>query len=393
MAVSKEPNNQDLEALMKEGKEAFENDDLERANQLLHQALELDPENANLHVDLGNLFFTMKKIFKAREHYQKASELKPDSHRPWHGMGRIEKELGNVNQAIQYFEKVLSLEPETYVSLNSLGYCYLHLHEYEKAETYYLKAIKIRPKDFMAIYSLARFYSQTQRWDKAVEILNSFSKPGAKHRKEALIILVDSYIQLKKNQEALSLWSELFSKAINDEEKAEFLRIKGIIHSTQNDFENSSQCYSEATKFQPYRADYWTSLLWELAQIPDKKRVQLHGDKAKLLHPEESHLFFHLGAIDNYFDDVENAIVNMSKALEIDPKFVEAKVGLAFFYFKNKKTNEALELALETVEELPNLTNQRLSFYAKDLGESLKSIGKFDLGDQYIKCHADLNND
>src|SRR6478609_690245 len=102
----------DAKKLASEGKVAFEVGDLERCYLLLHRALELEPENADIHVDLGNLYLDLHKTLKAREECHEAIRLNPSSPRPWQGLGNIEKSLGNFQIAMTHYEKAIELDSE-----------------------------------------------------------------------------------------------------------------------------------------------------------------------------------------------------------------------------------------------------------------------------------------
>ncbi len=127
-----------------------------KAQQLLEQAVTLDPTNYEAPYQMGRLLTFKKDYSGAVLQYQKAINLNnkiPEIH---FNLGYIYMSQGNFDQAIKYFESCRALSPSYQDEvLTNLGITYLKKNDPTKAQFYFREALKINPNN-----SLARSYLQ-----------------------------------------------------------------------------------------------------------------------------------------------------------------------------------------------------------------------------------------
>ena len=103
-------------------------DKLEEAADVYQRALELKPENATLHFDLGNVLFRIEKFQEAIGHYGEAVNFDAEFAMAWHNLGSVYAHLGDWDEAETSLRRALDLVP-TYADshftlaevLNQLG--------------------------------------------------------------------------------------------------------------------------------------------------------------------------------------------------------------------------------------------------------------------------------
>ena len=81
----------------------------------------------------------------------------------------------------------------------------------------------------------------------------------------------------------------------------------------------------------------------------------------------------------------------MEKAVESDPLFIEAKAALAYFYFFDKRTEEALLLARKVSRKLKQMTNPKLCIFINGLADYLRYINETELSAQFLARYKELN--
>ena len=100
----------------------------------------LDPANAWIHSNLGDMYQEAGEIGKAIKEYQEAIELEPDVAWFYFALGQVHKEEGNKDLAIKYLNKCVELDPSAvwaHVALGDLyrdrkaGSPYRHKEAYE----------------------------------------------------------------------------------------------------------------------------------------------------------------------------------------------------------------------------------------------------------------------
>lgn len=75
------------------------------------RVLELDPNHAAAHINLGTLCYNRQEYAKAEQHYRQAIEVDPRYALAYFDLGNVLDETGRVQQAIQTYQAALQLAP------------------------------------------------------------------------------------------------------------------------------------------------------------------------------------------------------------------------------------------------------------------------------------------
>ncbi|MCK4788110.1 MAG: protein kinase [Desulfobacteraceae bacterium] len=166
--------------------EALQAERFEEAEALFLKAIELDPDFALAHAELGRRYLTMSRNpLKGQEHFDKALALLgrltekeklwiqaivpdflgnredaiikyrvyltkyPDDLEGWFRIGYSNMRIGHYRQAIDAFGKVLEINPESSGSYINIATCYRVLGKLKQAVQNYLKAFEINPKSLL----------------------------------------------------------------------------------------------------------------------------------------------------------------------------------------------------------------------------------------------------
>ena len=97
------------------------------------RVLELDPNHAAAHINLGTLCYNRQEYGKAEQHYRQAIEVDPRYALAYFDLGNVLDETGRVQQAIQTYQAALQLAP-TYADAHyNLALAYEKIKEPRKA--------------------------------------------------------------------------------------------------------------------------------------------------------------------------------------------------------------------------------------------------------------------
>lgn len=102
-------------------------------------------------------------------HFQKAIEVDPDNASFHNNLGCSYDKLGNHSDAINAYKRAIELDPNNAVYLDNLGCNYGKLKLYRKAIDAFQRAIDIQPDFVKAHFDLGFSHSQLENYDKAVE--------------------------------------------------------------------------------------------------------------------------------------------------------------------------------------------------------------------------------
>ncbi len=75
------------------------------------QALDLDPQHAAAHINLGTLFYNRQNYAQAEAHYRKAIEVDPKYALAYFDLGNVLDETGRLPEAIRSYKQALLLAP------------------------------------------------------------------------------------------------------------------------------------------------------------------------------------------------------------------------------------------------------------------------------------------
>jgi tetratricopeptide (TPR) repeat protein len=124
---------------------AFEEDPGSQAEavEMYEQVLELDPDHAAAHINLGTLNYNRQEYALAERHYRRAIEVDPRYALAYFDLGNVLDETGRVAEAIQTYSTALQLAP-TYADAHyNLALAYEKIKEPRKALKHWRAYVKL----------------------------------------------------------------------------------------------------------------------------------------------------------------------------------------------------------------------------------------------------------
>lgn len=96
--------------LAEEATRAYNNGNRQLALQKFRQATEADPQNADVHFNLGTLYFEQGNFEQARNQYRRVVEINPRDATAHYYLGLTYERLGNAQQARNQYQRVLDID-------------------------------------------------------------------------------------------------------------------------------------------------------------------------------------------------------------------------------------------------------------------------------------------
>ena len=116
------------------------------AVQHYERALQLKPDYAQAHNNLGLELAAQGKREEAWRHFEQALQLKPDYADAHHNLGFALFTRGKVSEAIPYFERALQLNPGDAETHEHLGLAYGRAGRIAEAEREFRRALELKPE-------------------------------------------------------------------------------------------------------------------------------------------------------------------------------------------------------------------------------------------------------
>jgi tetratricopeptide (TPR) repeat protein len=153
---------------IKQGIAYYDQDELEAALGELKKAIELEPDNADAHRNLGSVYVKQGKWQEAAAAYEQAIQLSPDFGEAYGDLVVPYINLNKLSEAIEAGEKAIALAPNYAIAYNNLGAAYKRQERFDEAVTMLQKAIRIDPEYAMPHYNLGLVHYTQGQADQAI---------------------------------------------------------------------------------------------------------------------------------------------------------------------------------------------------------------------------------
>lgn len=179
------------------------------AFQHLFRALELDPDNAEAHMLLGNLYLFRREDAKAEKEFREVLRIEKRSPAARNSLGVLYMHQGKFEKAIAELKIATGdlLNRESHLAWGNLGWAYYHSKQYGDAEQALLQSIRAEPRFCVGYYRLGVNYEAMGNFEKAEEALTKgleVKVPGCATLQEALYERAMVRIRLGRNDAAVS---------------------------------------------------------------------------------------------------------------------------------------------------------------------------------------------
>ena len=198
-----------------------ENKQNEEAIQLLRDAIENEPQNAEFKYYLGTFYEDSEQFDKAAEFIKAAIELDQDNPRYHFRLGVVYDKWNRKEDSMATMRKVIELDPKHANALNYLGYTYADLGtNLDEAEQLIKEALKYKPNDGYITDSLGWVYYKKGEFEKAVQYLQ---KAVQMVPDDPIMLehLGDAYLKLNDKAKALKYYNKSLKNKEKDKEELE----------------------------------------------------------------------------------------------------------------------------------------------------------------------------
>ena len=238
-------------------------DDTTLAIENFEKILELRPNDAIIHMNLGLAFRRQNQSSKATKHFKKAILLKPDFAEAYNNMGITLSDQGKLQDAIEAYEKAISVKPDFALYHYNMGNALKGQGRLEEAVEAYKKAISIKPDYAEACYNMGITLNDQGSLEEAIEAYKKAIsiKPEYAEAHNTMGITFQNQGRLEKTVEA-------FQKAVAIKpDFAEAYNNMGITLNDQGKPEEAIEAYKAAVSIKPDFAEAHENLSYAFLNI------------------------------------------------------------------------------------------------------------------------------
>ena len=300
---------------------------------ITRKIIELYPELATAHYNLGNLLDDFGRKEDAETEYREAIRIKPDYAEAHYNLGLLLNNVGRKEDAETEWREAIKIKPDDTEAHNNLGNLLKDLERYEDAETEYREAIRIN-HDYAAAHN-----------NLGVLLNDVGRKEDAETEYREAIRIKPDYAEAHYNLG--NLLDDLGRK------------------------EDAETEYREAIRIKPDYAGAHNNLGLLLKDLERYEDAETEYREAIRIKPDYTGAHNNLGLLLNNVGRKEDAETEYREAIRIKPDFAEAHANLGILFSETGKREEAkkeLEIAKELFEE------EGREEYVKKMEELLKSL-------------------
>lgn len=216
---------------------ATEQDSLQQAEDLIRQALKLEPKNphnALLFSNLGTIQRCQGRLEQALESYTFALNFTPRSVPVLLNRATLYMEMGKEDHARVDYSLVIDLDKDNQEALRMRAYIYMKMRDYKLARADYLSLLKLNPTDFNGRLGLATLEQKEGKYPEALALLNGLltDKDYTQRETQAVLYVARAGVEIDAGQPDLALID--LEEAIKlDASQAEAYLMRGQLYLSQ----------------------------------------------------------------------------------------------------------------------------------------------------------------
>ena len=294
-----------------------------QAEEIYRRALDLNPDDARIHNNFGNLLSDVQRPSEAEAEYRRALEIKPDYPEALHNVGMLLMDRQRLPEAEAVYRRALELNPDYVEAHLQLGNLLKNCKRLVEAETVYRRALKLRPDYPEALHNLGLL------------LIDAGQLPEAEATYRRALELKPNYAEIHFNLGNL---------------------LKG-----SNRMVEAEAAYRQALELKP---DY-VEAHFNLGLLLQDSNCQIEAEaeyrRVLTLKPDYAEVHLKLGSLLKNCKRLVEAETGYRRALEFKPNYADAHYNLGVLLSESQRLPEAEAAYRRALEIKPNYADARLN--------------------------------
>jgi len=145
---------------------------VERAQEQLLRALDIDPQNVDAHLELAALHLRLRRFEDTLDELSLALHYAPDNARALFEMGNVRRMQGDLGGAVEAYRRATEKDPSMAQAYVELGFGLLSLRRFEEALDPLERGAELDPQNFNGQNNLGYAYVRLEQYDRALEMFS-----------------------------------------------------------------------------------------------------------------------------------------------------------------------------------------------------------------------------
>ena len=322
-------------------------DDLSGAEADLKEAIQLDPDNANIALQYANLLWKVKKKDEARKLYAQVLNKDPKNRFALEGLGYLYREDGDVKTSAEYFTRYAKAYPNDHIPYLAMGDLFASVGRYKEADVNYQKAYQIAPKNSSVVANATNSALEAHEVPLAGQWIaravgNMNDDPRVMRERERYLFHTGKY------HESADLGYKVLEKLPQDRNASVYL---GYDLYNLGRYDDTLELVTKYEKVLPKEPNF--PLLAGHVHKQSQLLNEAVDDYSRAIDkdPKMSNAYVNRGYVLNDLQNANAATRDFETALKLSPKDGVAHLGMAFSDLQLRHAKDALD-HVDTAEKL-----------------------------------------
>lgn len=337
------------------GQEFYQKQDYNMAIEYFCKSINLNPKNAQAYNNLAMAYWLKNDTNSAIKYFKKANEICRNYTQPLVNLSNVYKQLGDVKAQVCYLNKAIKHNPNDYLAYYWLGDYYKNTIKYPEAIECYKEVIKINPKFSQVYLSLAMSFFETEEFNYTILALQQYQEfyPDSDF---AYFLTARANLAMCHYEEAKNNVLKAIAIKDNSEYQFELAKIDYNLEDYQTAldiFQNLLKDGDSAEIFNYVGLCNYKLKNIEIAIINFKKAIDLDG-----LRPI---YYYNLAQCYKSMGDKKEYMKYVNTATRINPINYQDFIDLSYIYYDNGNTSYAINSLNGAIAKYPSVKSLYLS--------------------------------
>ncbi len=187
--------------------------DTETAEKMLKKVINMDPDLAKAHKDLGIIYLNKRLFNYAEDEFKTALKLAPNDFEIIFEYGNYLYSVSKNSEADRYYGEALELDPKNVIALTFMALNKLVLNQLDEAKKYIMKAIEYEPNHEYVQFCVGRICYARKEYEEAKKYLIRAVEQNPDIETQNTLAL--TYYELGDYNQALNIFKNIDSKKPN----------------------------------------------------------------------------------------------------------------------------------------------------------------------------------
>ncbi len=296
----------------------------QKAIQTFLKALKVDRNHPILHLNLAKSYEQEGQLKNAVAEYEAALRSKPVWSEAIYEYSKLLLLMHKTNEAKELVSQAISVDPADIKMHSTLGDIYSAQSDFENSAEEYKKVISVEPNNKNALVELSASLEENGNPIEALEYIERAEKENPEDRK---VMKQSASVSLSANRVA-SAGGKIKHLLSQDRYDCEALDLAGQFYIVKKDDDKSENFYSEIKKLDSNYTQYLLQAAKRYKQVGELDKAEGSIKQYIKKNPSDAKALTTLAGISESLGKINDSILTLKKALQLDSNNVAAKKSL-----------------------------------------------------------------